>query len=216
LTEADDILTKTYADFRSQLRFPSADPMSALAESHGPEPVLHRPSVAELFTSFLFLGLIGFGGVLPLSRRMVVEQRRWMSGEDFTELLGLCQFLPGGNIINVAAALGMRFRGFSGALFAIVGLVTAPSAIAIALGTVYARFHEDPRVAHLFAGLSAAAAGLLVALAGKIALPLRHRPVGLGVAALAFIAIALLRLPFLPTMLALVAISLLATWIFKK
>ena len=185
--------------------------MSVLAAQHPPQPALHTPPLTEMFTSFLLLGLIGFGGVLPLSRRMIVEQRRWMTGEDFTELLGLCQFLPGGNIINVAAALGMRFHGVAGALFAITGLVAAPVAIVLALGTIYARFHDDPRVAHLFAGLSAAAAGLLVSMALKIALPLRHRPVGVVVAALSFIAIAVLRLPLLPTMLALVGISMLAT-----
>ena len=177
---------------------------------------MHTPGVAELFTSFLLLGLIGFGGVLPLSRRMVVEQRRWLSGDDFTDVLSLCQFLPGGNIINVAAALGMRFQGPLGALSAIVGLVAAPATIVLALGTIYTRFRTDPHVAHLFAGLAAAAAGLLISMALKIALPLRHRPVGIVIAVITFIAIAVLRLPFLPTIVALLASSLAATYWFKR
>ncbi|MDQ0470262.1 chromate transporter [Labrys wisconsinensis] len=170
------------------------------------------PTTAQLFTGFLLLGLIGFGGVLPLARRMLVEQRRWLSAGEFTDLLGLCQFLPGGNIINLSVAVGLRFRGVAGALAALTGLIAAPTAIVIALGMVYDQLHADPRVRHLFAGLAAAAAGLLIAMAVKIALPLRQRPVGLAIAALCFVAIALLQLPMLPTMLVLAPLGVLAAW----
>lgn len=102
------------------------------------------PGNAELFVGFLWLGLIGFGGVLPLARSMLVERRRWLSGEQFTELLGLCQFLPGGNVINLSVAVGMEFRGLRGALCALLGLISAPTAIVVGLGVVYARFKTIP------------------------------------------------------------------------
>jgi hypothetical protein len=73
------------------------------------------PSIGALFVGFLGLGLIGFGGVLPLARRMLVERKRWLTPDAFTELLGLCQFLPGGNIINLSVAVGLEFRGVGGA-----------------------------------------------------------------------------------------------------
>ncbi len=171
-----------------------------------------RPSVAALFAGFLILGLTGFGGVLPLARRMLVEQRRWLSAEEFTDLLGLCQFLPGGNIINLSVAVGLRFRGPAGAVAAITGLIAAPTAIVLLLGVVYDRFSADPHLRHLFAGLAAAASGLLVAVAVKIALPLRRRPEGLAVAVPCFVAIAVLRLPLLPTMLVLAPLGILLTW----
>lgn len=174
------------------------------------------PTIAELFAGFLHLGLIGFGGVLPMARRMVVEKRRWLTEAEFIDLLGLCQFLPGGNIINLSVAVGLRFRGVAGAVASLLGLIAAPSAIVILLGVVYDRFKDDPRVEHLFAGLAAAAAGLLVAMAVKIALPLRRKPVGIFIATLCFIAIALLRLPLLPTMVVLASLSMLLTWKFKK
>ncbi|HHK8153405.1 TPA: chromate transporter, partial [Serratia marcescens] len=72
------------------------------------------PGNAALFLGFLWLGLIGFGGVLPMARSMLVERRRWLNAEQFTELLGLCQFLPGGNVINLSVAVGMEFRGLRG------------------------------------------------------------------------------------------------------
>lgn len=90
--------------------------------------IAEPPNNTQLFTGFLMLGLIGFGGVLPLARSMLVEQRRWLTAEQFTELLGLCQFLPGGNVINLSVAVGMEFRGLRGALCALLGLICAPTA----------------------------------------------------------------------------------------
>lgn len=168
------------------------------------------PTIGDLFRGFLMLGLMGFGGVLPLSRHMIVEERRWLSSEEFTELLSLCQFLPGGNVINVAASLGLHFRGIPGAVAALVGLIAAPTAVVVLLGAIYARFQSDPRVVHMFAGLAAAAAGLLVAMAVKIALPMRRKPVAIGISALCFIAISVLHFPLLPTMLVLAPLSIFA------
>jgi chromate transporter len=180
------------------------------AEPAPPSP--QAPSTSALFLGFLGLGLTGFGGVLPLARRMIVERQRWLTASEFTELLGLCQFLPGGNIFNLSVAIGLRYRGVPGALASLIGLIAAPTAIVIALGALYARFQNDPHLRHLFAGLAAAAAGLLVATGLKMAAPLARKPIALVIVAAFFTAIAVLRLPLLPTMLVLAPVSVLATW----
>jgi len=167
-----------------------------------------RPTLREIFSGFLGLGLISFGGALPLARRALVEQRRWLNAEDFTDLLGLCQFLPGGNVINLSVAVGMRFRGIPGALAGLLGLIAGPSLVVIGLGVLYERTQDDPHVRHLFAGLAAAAAGLLISMAVKIVLPLRNKPMAALIAALGFVAIAIMRLPLLPTMLVLTPLSI--------
>lgn len=167
-----------------------------------------KPTLRQIFGGFLGLGLTSFGGALPLARRAVVEKHRWLSADEFTDLLGLCQFLPGGNVINLAVALGMRFRGVPGALAALLGLIAGPSLIVIGLGVLYERTQNDPHIRHLFAGLAAAAAGLLISMAVKILLPLRHKPLAALVAVLGFIAIAVMRLPLLPTMLVLTPLSI--------
>jgi chromate transporter len=166
------------------------------------------PTPGELFHGFLGLGLISFGGALPHARRALVERRRWLTSAEFTDLLGLCQFLPGGNVINLSVAVGMRFRGIPGALAAILGLIAGPSLVVIGLGVLYERTQDDPHVRHLFAGLAAAAAGLLIAMSLKILLPLRRDPAAATIAAIGFIAIAILRFPLLPTMLVLTPLSI--------
>ena len=168
-----------------------------------------QPTLTDLFRGFFGIGIVGFGGVLPWARRMVVEQRRWLTSAEFLDLLALCQFLPGPNVVNLAVALGTRFRGVPGAVAALAGLLAAPIIIVIALGTVYARYSEHPVVRHAFTGLAAAASGLVVAMACRIAWPIRHQPLAIGIAVAAFIAIALVRLPLLPTMLAMASASVL-------
>jgi chromate transporter len=170
------------------------------------------PTVAAIFAGFFSVGIIGFGGVLPLARRMIVEQRRWMSGPEFTDLLALSQFLPGGNVINLSAAVGLRFRGLPGALAGLAGLMCAPLLVVIALGLFYARFEGQPAVRHAFVGLAAAAAGLIIAMSVKIALPLRRDLAGIALAAVTFAAIALLRTPLLPTMAVTASAGFLIAW----
>ncbi|WP_044530570.1 chromate transporter [Herbaspirillum sp. B65] len=169
------------------------------------------PTTREIFLGFLGLGMTAFGGALPLAHRMIVERRRWLTDAEFVELLGLCQFLPGGNIINLSVALGMKFRGWKGALAGITGLIAVPSVVVILLGMIYQHFQHDPNVKHLFAGLAAAAAGLLIQMAVKITLPLRKNMVLAAVAVVCFIAIALLRIPLLWVMLVMTPISIFLT-----
>lgn len=187
---------------------PASASSEANATLNNEDEAPHTPSVRDLFFGFLGLGFTSFGGALPLARRTIVEQRRWLSASEFTDLLGLCQFLPGGNVINLSVALGMRFKGWRGALAGLLGLIAGPSLVVIGLGVLYERTQNDPHVRHLFVGLAAAAAGLLVAMAVKIVLPLRREPAAAVIALLGFIAIALLRVPLLPTMLVLTPIGI--------
>jgi chromate transporter len=135
-----------------------------------PDPS-RRLSHAALFTGFFEAGIIGFGGVLPFLRRVVVERRGWLTAAEFTDLFSLCQFMPGANVVNLAFAFGARHRGISGAAAAVGGLLAAPVAIVLALGGVYGRFGGLAAVQHGLGGLAAAACGLVVATACKIAGP---------------------------------------------
>jgi chromate transporter len=170
------------------------------------------PSVAGIFTGFLTIGIRGFGGVLPWARRAIVEERKWLTAGEFTEVLGLCQFLPGGNIMNVAVAVGGRFRGIAGAIAAVIGLLAAPVAIVIGLGAVYDEFSGQPMVQRAFAALASAASAFVLVAALKIAAPLRTRFVAASITAATFIATALFHVPLLVAMPVLAAISILVLW----
>ena len=130
------------------------------------------PTLAELFLSFSRVSLSGLGGVLPWARRMVVEEKRWMTEEEFSEAFSLCQFLPGPNIVNFSVVFGSRFRGWAGAGVALVGLLAPPVALMILCGALYDRFGDVEALRRTLVGLSAAAAGLLVATSAKMARPI--------------------------------------------
>jgi chromate transporter len=172
--------------------------------------------VTEIFLGFFFIGVCGFGGVLPWARRTILETRRWLTPAEFTELLGFCQFMPGGNIMNVAVALGARFRGVPGAIAALVGLMAAPVTIVILLGAVYDQYKDVPSVRSAFAALASAGAGMLIATSVKIAAPLKGRWIAIGMTAVTFGAIALLRLPLVIVMPTMAVLSTLVLWRFAR
>jgi chromate transporter len=170
------------------------------------------PTLPQLFLGFATLGLMGFGGVMPLAQRELVDRRAWMTNEEFVDILGLCQFLPGGNIVNLSVAIGMRFRGIAGAIVAFAGLMFAPIFISVALASLYERFQSLPVVRHLFAGLAAAALGLLIAMALRLLLTMRRTVAAYAIVVLGVGTIAIVRLPLLPTMLGLLTISIIVSW----
>jgi chromate transporter len=172
------------------------------------------PGPAALFNAFLWVGLSGFGGVLPFARRMLVERRRWLDEAQFAEILALCQTLPGPNIVNVSIVIGSRFAGPMGALAAVTGLLGAPVALVLVLAGLYGRWGEVGRAPAMLAGLGAAACGLVVATAVKMALPLvRARPASAApFMAVAFAAVGVARLPLVWVILALAPLSIAAAW----
>lgn len=170
------------------------------------------PTLRSLFFGFLTVGLCGFGGTLPWARRMAVEQRRWMTAAEFTDMIGLCQFLPGGNILNLTVALGARYHGVRGAAAAFLGLMAAPMTIVLLLGEVYGRYGGLPQVHAAFDGLAASATALVMATALRIAGPLRSRPLGIAIAAATFAGIAIVRWPMPLVLLIVAPISILLAW----
>src|SRR5881296_3261491 len=152
-------------------------------------------SRSELFVGFLKIGLSGFGGVMPFARRMIVEQRRWLSELEFLDVLSLSQFLPGPNIVNVSVIIGRRFQGVAGAAAAFAGLLLMPLAVVLALASVYAQFAQFEAVRGACSGVSASA--LIAATALKLARPLKTSAWQVVICSIAFVAIALLRVPLL-------------------
>jgi chromate transporter len=169
-------------------------------------------TTTDLFVGFLKVGMSGFGGVLPFARRMLVEERRWLTEREFTEILSLSQFLPGPNIVNVSIIVGSRFAGPAGSLAASLGLMLLPFLIVLALAALYARFDALEGVRGATASVSSAATGLIVAMGLKMAQPLADTAWQIAIAALGFAALALLRVPLLWALLALAPVSIAFAW----
>jgi chromate transporter len=166
-------------------------------------------TLKELFLGFSQIALSGFGGVLPFARRVIVEQRAWISSEEFTSLLGLCQFLPGPNVVNLSICIGARFHGAAGAVTAFSGILLPPFFIVIALGALYQQYGDIPAVNAMLKGVSAVAAGLIVSTGLKMALDIRRRPLLLLFTLLTIAGIALLRWPLVFVMIGLAPFSIL-------
>ena len=162
------------------------------APPSGPDP---SPSLNALFWGFSSVGLSGFGGVLPFARRMLVEQRHWMTAEDFNAQLGMCQFLPGPNVVNLAVLVGKRYRGIAGAIVAPLGLLTGPFVIVLLLALLYDRYGNLPLAQSMLRGIAAAGCGLLFAMAWRMGMAIKDKPLFLPFTALTVAAIAGLRWP---------------------
>jgi chromate transporter len=173
------------------------------------------PSLTDLFLAFTGIAIMGFGGVLPWARRMLVEQRRWLTAEEFTEILSLGQFLPGGNVVNMSVVIGQRFHGVLGSIAAAAGLLVGPTMIVTGLGALYLEYGQVPVVQNALHGMTAAAAGLILSLVAKMAMPLFRRAaiVPLAFAALTFIGIGLVGLPLYVVFVVLVPLSIAVAWV---
>jgi len=154
---------------------------------------------ADLFISFTWLALQGFGGVLTVVQRVLVEEKKWLTQEQFVEDWAVAQILPGPNVVNLSLMLGGRFFGLTGALAALAGLLLAPTVLVLSLAAAVAGFAETPLAQGMLRGLGAVAAGLIAAVGIKLVMALENNPMGrltcMVLGSLTFVAIGLLRLP---------------------
>ena len=154
-------------------------------------------NLKELFTGFLAIGARSFGGVMPWAHRTMVEERRWLTQADFTETIGLCQFLPGPNIGNASIVLGKRWFGLTGSIVAALGLYALPLVWVLALAALYAEYVSYPVVRGVVTGVGAAGAGLFLGTAIKLGRPLAQKPAALVLIAATFLAVAIGRFSLL-------------------
>ena len=177
-----------------------------------------RPaSTRDLFFTFNRLALQGFGGVLAVAQRELVERKRWLTREEFVEMLALSQVLPGPNVVNLALMFGDRFFGLRGAAAAVGGMLVVPLLIVLALTAAYGEFSHVPAVSGALRGMGAVAAGLIIATAVKLMKTLGTNRLGLPLAvtfaALTFVAIAWLRWPLVWVIVGLGSVAIAIAWV---
>ena len=153
----------------------------------------------DLFWSFTWLALQGFGGVLAVVQRELVEKKRWMTQEQFLEDWAVAQVMPGPNVVNLSLMIGGRYFGWTGALAALAGMLIAPMLLLLVVAALYGTVADTAAAQGALRGMGAVAAGLITATGIKLIAALNKNPMGMGactgLAGLTFVAIALLRWP---------------------
>ena len=179
-------------------------------------PAARPKSPSDLFWSFSWLALQGFGGVLAVVQRELVERKRWMTNAEFVEDWAVAQVMPGPNVVNLALMIGDRHFGLRGAVAAVTGMLTFPLLVMLALALLHAQWADHPAVAGALRGMGAVAAALVAVMGIKLAAMLRHHPLGwplcAALALLAFVAVAVMRWPLHLVLLVLGGGTCLATW----
>lgn len=177
-----------------------------------------RPlSLSQLFWAFTWLSLQGFGGVLAVVQRELVDKRRWLSREEFVEEWAVAQVLPGANVVNLSLMLGDRYFGWRGGLTALAGLLCFPLLIVLVVAVVFAGVSDLPQVQGALRGMSAVAAGMIAAVGLKLLPSLKTNVLPAlmqyGVIALTFVAIAVLRMRLIWVLLLLGGLG--ALWAYR-
>jgi chromate transporter len=184
--------------------------------AHPPRPHSAPQSLSDLFVSFTLLALQGFGGVLAVVQRELVDRKRWLTQEEFIEDWAVAQIMPGPNVVNLSLMIGGRYFGVPGALAALAGLLAVPLVLVLMLAVLHARYADYPVVAGALRGMAAVCAGLIGAAGLRLAGALKKNPLPLpwcaALGAAGFILVALLKCPLAWVLLGLGGLSCVLTY----
>ena len=159
-----------------------------------------RPeSLGALFLAFTILALQGFGGVVGVVQRELVDRRQWLTPDEFVEEWAVAQIMPGPNVVNLALMIGARYFGLAGAATAVAGMLAMPLVVILLLVSLHAGFADHPGVTGALRGMAAVSAGMLGAAGLKLAAALSNSAMPqlwcVLLIASAFALVALLRVP---------------------
>lgn len=170
-------------------------------------PRAHTPK--QLFLVFTYLSMMGFGGVLPWAYRILVERRQQLTPEQFRELFAYAQLFPGPTICNLAVLVGHREAGARGGVAALAGMLALPCLVVCSLWWWLQHYGQGAVMAKALHGMSAVAAGLVVATSLKLARTLAPHWRNLLCAALVVVGLAVLHLPLLLLIVLMIPLALL-------
>src|SRR5713226_4985476 len=132
-------------------------PRSGMSQPAEERKFAERVPLGALSIAFLKVSLcgIGGGGGLVWARRIAVDQRRWISEQEFADIVSLCQFMPGPNIVGIAVCVGAKLRGGIGAIAALCGFLLIPWTIGFTLGVLYLQHAHHPALQNILGGVFA-------------------------------------------------------------
>lgn len=162
-------------------------------------PIQQPRSKTDLFLSFTWLALQGFGGVLAVVQRVLVEEKRWLTREQFIEDWAVAQIMPGPNVVNLSLMIGGRHFGLAGALAGLAGMLLAPLVVVLLLAVAFGGVSDTLWAQGALRGMGAVSAGLIAAVGLKLISALKSNPMGMpaciGLAVLSFLGVGVMRWP---------------------
>lgn len=177
-------------------------PFSAISDAR-------KPSAWRLFLIFSRIGLTSFGGGLSgWLLREFVQDRHWMTEEEFLNGLALAQALPGVNVKNMAIWIGYRLAGARGAVAGVCGIIVPPGILIVLLGVLFSSLARYPLSNVALAGAAAAAIGLSASMAITAARRVPRRVFPMLVLASTFVTVGLLHWPLVWVVLVAGALSI--------
>jgi len=118
----------------------------------------------ESFTTFFKIGFFTIGGgyaMIPLVQKEIVDNRKWISKEDFMDLLAISQSAPGIFAVNISIFIGYKLKGFKGSLVTTLGTVLPSFLIILAIALFFQSFEHNPIVMRIFKGIRPAVVALI-------------------------------------------------------
>lgn len=193
---------------------PQASPPHDTADAPAQRPA--PANLRDLFWSFTWLALQGFGGVLAVVQRELVEKKRWLTNDEFVEDWAVAQIMPGPNVVNLSITIGERYFGWRGAVVAVCGMLCFPMLLVLTLTVIYSQLAGHPAMAGALRGMGAVAAGLVAGMGLKLTSTLSRHPLGrwcsAGLALASFIAMAVMRIPLAWVLLVVGGAGCVLTW----
>ena len=127
----------------------------------------------QLFSSFFRIGCFTIGGgyaMLPLMQKEVVDNKHWLTENDFVDMLALVQSAPGVIAVNTSVFVGYRIKGITGAIFAALGCILPSFIMILCVAYFFSQFNENEHIIRIFKGIRPAVVALIAASVVKLAM----------------------------------------------
>lgn len=157
------------------------------------------PSLAEATRVWWKIGILSFGGPaaqIALMHKHVVEERKWLSEQQFLNALSFCMLLPGPEAMQLSTYAGWRLHGTLGGLIAGLLFVIPGAVVIMALAATYSVFGDVPLVSALFYGIKAAVLVIVIEALLRVTKKALTQKMHWAIAAFAFLGIFFFSIPY--------------------
>ena len=171
--------------------------------------------LAQLAKTFLKIGALGFGGpfsLLAIMQKELVERRKWMTAEDFTQSVGIGTLTPGPIFFAAAVFVGYRLRRTPGAIVCGLGTLLPSFILVLVIAMVYVEVQSSPSVTAIVHGIAAGVVGLFISVVLKTGRSAMKDLRSIALAVVTFVALAFFKAD--PLVL-IVAAGLIGAWLLR-